>query len=157
MKCIDKPFRSNYCDKAKRLRKIFFNNSGEGYLELIIIMVVSITLICSFIEIIPIFIKKQYLDYMAQSLARTIEITGSKGSIYDKELDRLKSETGLDPSIDIEGDFIDDKLQLRERFTITLKDNVSVKIIEPSFAPPVEIKIPISRTITGISEVYWKF
>lgn len=132
-------------------------NRGEGYVELIILMMAAIAFICCLIEIMPLFIKKQYLDYMAQSLARTIEITGSRGEAYIRELDRLRLETGLNPDITIEGNFIDDKLQLRERFTITLRDRVAVKIIDPSFAPPLEISIPISRSITGVSEVYWKF
>lgn len=135
---------------------IIRDSSGEGYIDLIIIMLVSICLIYCFVSIVPYFIKNQNLSHMAESLARTIEITGSKGHEFEAELSRLKSESGMNPTVEISGDFDGDKLQLRKKFRITLTEYIHIKLVDPSFAPPVVLKIPIVKKVTGMSEVYWK-
>lgn len=133
------------------------NERGVGYFDIIVIMMVVFSLIFCFVSLIPTFIVKQNLDYMTESLARVIEITGGCGGEYQDELARLKEQTGLKPEVILNGEFKNNKLQLRDKFELTLTGYVSIEIIKPTFAPPIEIKIPVSKTVTGISEVYWKW
>jgi hypothetical protein len=50
----------------------------------------------------------------------------------------------------------DQKIQLRDTFTITMTYSYPFTIFTPSFAPPVEIQIPMKVSITGMSEKFWK-
>lgn len=149
--------RYKSCTNSSLIRKLdICNQRGEGYFEVIFILMIVMCLIYCFVSIIPSFIVKQNLDYMTESLVRVVEITGSCGQEYKDELKRLKAETGLDPVVMLDGNFKNNKIQIREKFSLTLSDDVSIKIIDVLFAPPIEIKVPITKTSTGMSEVYWK-
>ena len=48
------------------------------------------------------------------------------------------------------------KIQIRKKFTLTVTDNVSIKLFEPSFGSPIAINVPIEKKFIGISQVFWK-
>jgi hypothetical protein len=51
---------------------------------------------------------------------------------------------------------VDSRLQIRERFTVTVRHTVRVKLFEPMFSGPIYLDIPLHKTLSGVSEVYWK-
>jgi hypothetical protein len=84
-----------------------------------------------------------------------------EGQVSDRAYDvfyRLKQQTGLSPEMTVENVSYceDQKIQLRDTFTVTMTYSYPFTIFTPSFAPPVEIRIPMKVSITGMSEKYWK-
>ncbi len=136
--------------------KLLKSKKGEGYIDLIISLGVIFTVIYTFILIFPIFIAKQNIDYMAKSLVKTIEITGELDEKYYDSLEYLKKETGLNPEITLKGNFKEGKLQLRDKFTLEIKDSVDIVVISGIFGKDIKISVPVSKRLSGLSEVYFK-
>ena len=134
------------------------NDRGEFYIDSLIALTVFIALIFSFLAIPEIFIRKQELDYMATAVTRRIERDGMADSALWQTIYELRDETGILADISWAGAFhgANSKIQIRERFTVTARYTVKVRLFEPSFAAPIYIDIPIQKTLTGVSEVYWK-
>lgn len=142
----------------KLIYKVAYCNKGEGYIDLIFKMSVVMALIFCFTALPPLYIRKQNIDYMANSLARAVETTGEINTEINLLANQLKSELGINPSINWEGNFFGatDRIQIRESFYVTVSDTVCIQLAKPSFAPPVILYIPVSKRIRGVSEVYWK-
>ena len=143
-----------------RTKKILKNNKGNDYVSEIFKFALIMALIISFVALPGPFIKKLNLNSMATSITRAVETTGEINGDVEQMIEDYKSETGLNPTIKWEGDFINtgtsQKIQIRQRFSLTLTDIVIITIAEPSFTGPINIEIPISKTVKGMSEVYWK-
>ena len=89
-----------------------------------------------------------------------VELEGQvSDTVYDVFY-KLKEQTGLSPEMTIEDvtycDEQNQKIQLRDTFTVTMEYNHVFTIFRPSFAPPVQIVIPMKVRIAGMSEKYWK-
>ena len=140
-----------------RLSLLKRDRRGDMYIELAVSLMVILSLVWGFIKFMPLYPIKQNVDYMANQLVRTIELTGEVGTEYYAELSRLKATTRLEPSINISATYIaDNKIQLRERLIVTVSVVEQIEIFSPAFTDPVTIDVPVSKTLTGMSEVYWK-
>ena len=134
--------------------KFLRDKRAETIIATILLIVMVMTLIATFITIFPLFVVKTKVDEIAAQLTRVIELTGETGSEYASELADLRSATGLDPDVSVQP--AEEQYQLREQFTVTVSVNASVNIFTPSFGEPLAISVPISKTMTGRSEVYFK-
>ena len=131
---------------------------GAFYLDALLGMVLLMAVIISFISIPEVFIKKQNVDYIARMVVRRIEQEGKMDVQVQRYITELTDEVGIHPAISWSGNFQgpSNKLQLRERFRIEVRYPVKIKIVEPSFREPVYLEIQVSKTLRGVSEVYWK-
>jgi hypothetical protein len=134
--------------------KFLKDKRAESFIGLLLAVIVIFTLLATLITMFPLFITKTKVDTMAAQLTRVIELTGVAGADYQTELAELKTATGLDPDIQI--DPIQEYYQLRERFSVTVTVNADVTIFAPASGDPLVITIPITKTVTGRSEVYVK-
>jgi len=134
------------------------SDAGAFYIDALIGFVILISLVFSFLTIPELIIRKQELDYIANTVVRRIERDGMAGSVLRQTINELCAETGMSADVEWNGAFrgANSKLQVRDRFTVTARYTVRVKLIEPSFARPVYVSIPIQKTLSGVSEVYWK-
>ena len=109
-------------------------------------------------SLLSIFTAYLNLNHMCRRVVRVVELEGQvSGNAYD--VYRLKEQTGLSPEMTIENvQYCDgsQKIQLRDTFTVTMTDSYAFTLFKPSFAPPVQINIPMKVSITGMSEKYWK-
>ena len=121
---------------------------------MLVAMVLIFTLIATFITMFPLFVTKTKVDTIAAQLTRVIELTGAAGSEYSAELNELTASTGLDPAVTITPSKT--QYQLREQFIVTVSVTAKVNIFTPAAGEPLAIDIPISKTVTGRSEVYFK-
>lgn len=142
--------------RAARMRRP--SDRGAFYIDSLIVFSIFLALVFSFLTIPEVLIKKQELDYITKTLVRRIERDGMAGVVMWQTLYELSAETGVDADVSLDGPFrgAGAKLQIRERFTVTASFTVKVRIFEPSFTAPVSIDIPIRKTLSGVSEVYWK-
>ena len=140
-------------------KKLLLGRRGSAYYELIIKTLVVITLMATVMSFLSIFTAYLNLNHMCRRVVRVVEL---EGQVSDKAYDvfyRLKEQTGLSPEMTIEDvQYCDgsQKIQLRDTFTVTMTDSYVFTLFKPSFAPPVQINIPMKVSITGMSEKYWK-
>lgn len=134
------------------------NRNGSSYFDLIIKTLVVLSLMVTVISFLSIFTTYLNLNHICRRVVRVVEL---EGQVSDRAYDtfyRLKLQTGLSPEMIMEDvTYQDDqKIQLRDTFTVTMTYEYPFTIFTPSFAPPVEIRIPMKVSITGMSEKYWK-
>ena len=131
---------------------------GSFYIDAAVALIALFAVSLSCLALPELFIRKQEVDYVARAVARQIERTGMAGAPAHEFVRALALETGLDADVAWRGNFqgAQDKLQLRERFTVTVRYEVRVRIVDPAFLDTVYLSIPISKTVSGVSEVYWK-
>jgi len=139
-------------------QKLLSDRKGSSYFDLIIKTLVVITLMATVMNFLSIFTTYLNLNHVCRRVVRVVEL---EGQVSDKAYDvfyRLKQQTGLSPEMTVEDvEYCEgQKIQLRDTFTVTMEYNHPFTIFTPSFAPPVQINIPMKVSITGMSEVFWK-
>ena len=133
---------------------------GSSYFDLIIKTFIIITLLATVLSFLSIFTTYLNLNHICRRVVREVELEGRvSDTVYDVFY-KLKEQTGLSPEMNIEDvtycDEQNQKIQLRDTFTVDMEYNHVFTIFRPSFAPPVQIVIPMKARIAGMSEKYWK-
>ncbi len=141
-------------------KKVLLNRKGSAYFELIIKTIIVITLMATVMSFLSIFITYLNLNHICRRVVRVIELEGQvSDNVYDVFY-RLKQQTNLSPTMSVEEvnycDERNQRIQLRETFTVKMKYNHAFTVFRPSSSPPVQINIPMEVSITGMSEKYWK-
>ena len=139
-------------------RKLLTNQSGSSYFDLMVKTLVVITLMLTVISFLSVFTTYLNLNHICRRVVRVVELEGQVSDRANDVFYRLKQQTGLSPDMTIEDvEYLDgQKIQLRDTFTVTMTYSYTFTIFTPSFAPPVEIQIPMKVSISGMSEHYWK-
>ncbi|MBE6061913.1 MAG: DUF4320 family protein [Clostridium sulfidigenes] len=140
------------------IQKLLSERKGSSYFDLMIKTLVVITLMVTVMSFLSIFTTYLNLNHVCRRVVRVVEL---EGEVSDRAYDvfyRLKQQTGLSPEMTVEDvEYCEDqKIQLRDTFTITMTYSYPFTIFAPSFAPPVVVQIPMKASITGMSEHYWK-
>lgn len=138
--------------------KLLLGKKGGSYFDLMIKTLVVITLMATVISFLSVFTAYLNLNHVCRRVVRVVEL---EGQVSDRAYDvfyRLKQQTGISPEMAVEDvEYCEDqKIQLRDNFTVTMRYSHPFTVLTPSFAPPVEIQIPMKVSITGMSEKYWK-
>ena len=122
---------------------------GEGYIDVAVLVLVSMLVIALAVKVFPIYIEKNQLDSFAAQLCREAEIAGRIGTETTLRAQVLTEQTGLSPSIVWSKS---GKIQLNEEFTLTLTTQADIGLFGGFGSFPVTLKAQAS----GKSEVYWK-
>lgn len=139
-------------------KNLLSDKKGSSYFDLIIKTLVVLSLMVTVMSFLSVFTTYLNLNHVCRRVVRVVEL---EGQVSDRAYDvfyRLGQQTGLSPEMAIEDvEYCEDqKIQLRDTFTVTMTYSYPFTIFTPSFAPPVEILIPMKVSITGMSEKYWK-
>lgn len=132
----------------KRVREILKDQRGEGYIDVVIILLVALLVIALSMKVFPVFIAKNELNTFANELARVAEIEGRIGSATNIKANELRATTGLDPSVSWS---TSGRVQLNDEFTVTVTQVIDIGFFEFGSFP-----ITLTAKSTGRSEVYWK-
>ena len=122
-------------------------------IETLFEMAIIFTLIASFIVLFPPFITNMKLTFCTKEIVRAIEVSGS-----DKNnVQNLKIEYPAN-AIHTCGNHrsSDKKLKMRSSFTISFDYPVEVPVYLPTLSKDHTNTIDIKKSLTGISQVYWK-
>lgn len=140
------------------VKKLFADRHGSSYFDLMVKTLVVITLMLTVISFLSVFTTYLNLNFICRRVVRVVELEGQVSDRADDIFYRLKLQTGISPEMDVEDvEYCEDqKIQLRDTFTVAMTYKYPFTIFTPSFAPPVEIQIPMTVKITGMSEHYWK-
>jgi len=139
-------------------QKLLSNKKGSSYFDLIIKTLVVLSLMVTVMSFLSVFTTYLNLNHVCRRVVRVVELDGQ---VSDRAYDvfyRLKQQTGLSPEMTVEDVSYceDQKIQMRDTFTITMTYRYPFILFMPSFAPSVKIWIPMKVSITGMSEKYWK-
>jgi len=132
----------------KRLKDILTDQRGEGYVDVVVILLVALLVIALGMKVFPVFVAKNELNTFANELARVAEIEGRIGSatnIKEKELEALM---GFSPDVSWS---TSGRVQLNDEFTVTVTREVDIGFFEFGSFP-----ITLTAKASGRSEVYWK-
>ena len=123
----------------KKLRK---RHSGEGYIDVCVLVVCAMLVLALAVRILPVFVAKQQLDTYAVELVREAEISSRRAAA-------LTDSTGLDPNIRWSKT---GRIQLNEEVTVTLTLDMDIGLFGGFGSFPITLR----SEATGKSEVYWK-
>lgn len=139
------------------MNAFFKDQSGEGYVDIAIIILIVFILMASLLAVFPILSAQQSLNNTVRQIVRTVEITGNAGTEVDTLMTQLTSAKP-DRLIwqTIWKDAANKTIQLKTPFAVTATKVVPLVVLKPSFGEPLVIEVEISATASGISEVYFK-
>ena len=134
---------------TRRLARLGKDRRGEGYVDMIVLVLCAVLVLALAVRVLPVYIAKQRLDTFATELVREAEITGNVGSETERRAAVLREKTGIDPEItwSTEG-----KIQLNEEVTVTL----TLPKVIGLFGRFGSFPVTLQSQATGKSEVYWK-
>ena len=128
--------------------KILYCEKGEGYIDTVVVVLVSMMLIALAVKVYPVFIVKNDLNTFANELVRVAEIEGRIGSETRAKENELKARLGIEPTITWSHT---GNIQLSETFGVVLTLSVDIGFFEFGSFP-----ISLTSHATGRSEVYHK-
>lgn len=133
----------------RRIRDCLKCRRGEGYVDVIVLVLCVMLVLSLCMRVLPVFIKKQQLDLYATELVREAEISGRVGTETSRRAVVLTEKTGLSPAITWSSR---GKIQLNREVTVTLTLNTNIGLFGAFGSYPVTLR----ARATGKSEVYWK-
>ena len=134
----------------KRIGNLWKDRRGEGYIDTAVGVLCLMLVVALAMAVMPVFQKKHQLDSFAAEIVRQAEVTGNTN--VSARIAQLKAETGLNPQIVWECDYISGtKVQLNGDIRVTLTERVDIGFFVFGHFP-IELKARAS----GKSEVYHK-
>ena len=133
----------------KRIQYLLKERQGEGYIDVVVLVLCAMFVLALAMRVLPVFIQKQQLDYYASELVREAEVTGRVGEETSRRAAVLTEKTGLTPDItwSTQG-----QIQLNSDVTVTLTMETNIGLFGDLGSFPVTMRAQAA----GKSEVYWK-
>lgn len=133
----------------RRFKILWKDVRGEGYVDVIVLVLCAVMVMALAMRVLPVFIQKQQLDTFATELVREAEVSGRVGSETDRRAAILSEQTGLEPEIEWSDS---GRIQLNDDITVTLTLETNIGL----FGEFASFPITLRSQATGKSEVYWK-
>ncbi len=130
------------------MRKLLRSKRGEGYFDVVIIVLVAVMILALIMAAAPVASAKIQLDNYADELVREAEISGRIGSETTSRARVLTERTGIDPKIEWSRS---GKIQLNQEFTVTCSYKMDI-----GFGGFGSFPITLVAKASGKSEVYHK-
>ena len=134
---------------GKRWKRLWRDRSGEGYVDMVVLVLCGMLVLALCVQVLPVFVKKQQLDVFATELVREAEILGRVGAETDRREESLIEKTGLEPDISWSQE---GRIQLNKDVSVTLTYETNIGLFGKFGSFPVTLRTEAS----GKSEVYWK-
>ena len=126
---------------GKRWKRLWRDRSGEGYVDMVVLVLCGMLVLALCVQVLPVFVKKQQLDVFATELVREAETDRREESLIEK--------TGLEPDISWSQE---GRIQLNKDVSVTLTYETNIGLFGKFGSFPVTLRAEAS----GKSEVYWK-
>ncbi len=125
------------------------NNRGEGYIDVVVLILCAMLVVALAVKVFPAYIAKQKVDTFATELMREAEIAGQVGSETARREQVLIEKTGIDPDVNWSRT---GKVQLNEEITVVVTYQMDIGLFGDFGSFPVTLR----GEAMGKSEVYWK-
>lgn len=137
-----------------RIKSILKSKRGDGYIDVVVSVLVSMMLIVLALNVFSFLTVKQDMDYFAKEMIYSASAYGKTIGEVNTRYNELVAETGLNPTITWQTTYFNASaktVQLGNTITVTLTYSTYVK----GFGV---FKIPITLTAkhSGLSQKYWK-
>ena len=129
--------------------KMLRNKSGEGYVDVAVLVLCAMLVIAFAVRVFPVYIAKQQIDTFAAELIREAEIAGRVGTETSVQEQLLRERTGLDPTVTWSQT---GNIQLNHEVTVTVTYETDIGLFSGFRSFPITLQSKASRK----SEVYWK-
>ena len=129
--------------------KALKNNRGEGYIDVVVLVLCAMLVIALAVKVFPAYIAKQKVDTFATELMREAEIAGRVGSETARREQILIEKTGINPNVNWSRT---GKVQLNEEITVVVTYRMDIGLFGDIGSFPVTLR----GEAMGKSEVYWK-
>jgi hypothetical protein len=139
----------------KRIKQFLKSKKGDGYIDVVVAVLVSMMLIVIALNVFQFFVLKQDIDYFAKELIETATANGSTMGEVNHRYYELCDETGIYPGYSFsESDYMSGSY-----YKVQLGDTITVKLTYTTYVKGVGVfKIPVTLTASysGLSKYYWK-
>ncbi|MEA5094059.1 MAG: DUF4320 family protein [Sedimentibacter saalensis] len=125
------------------------NNRGEGYIDVVVLILSAMLMIAFAVRVFPTYIIKQQVDTFATELIREAEIVGRVGTETSRREQLLREKTGITPTVRWSKT---GQIQLNEEITVTVTYDINIGLFAGFGSFPVTIRADAA----GKGEVYWK-
>ena len=132
-----------------RLLKPLKNNRGEGYIDVVVLILCAMLVVALAVKVFPAYIAKQKVDTFATELMREAEIAGRVGSETSRREESLVDKTGINPDVNWSRT---GRVQLNEEITVVVTYRMDIGLFGDFGSFPVTLR----GEAMGKSEVYWK-
>ena len=129
--------------------KALKNNRGEGYIDVVVLILCAMLVIALAVKVFPAYIAKQRVDTFATELVREAEIAGQVGSETSRRQQLLVEQTGINPEVSWSRT---GKIQLNEEISVVVIYRMDIGLFGEFGSFPVTLR----GEAMGKSEVYWK-
>lgn len=133
----------------QRLLKPLKNNRGEGYIDVVVLVLCAMLVVALAVKVFPAYIAKQKVDTFATELMREAEIAGRVGSETSRREEILALKTGINPDVNWSRT---GRVQLNEEITVVVTYRMDIGLFGDFGSFPVTLR----GEAMGKSEVYWK-
>jgi hypothetical protein len=133
----------------EKLLKPLKNNRGEGYIDVVVLILCAMLVIALAVKVFPAYIAKQRVDTFATELVREAEIAGQVGSETSRRQQLLVEQTGINPEVSWSKT---GKIQLNEEISVVVIYRMDIGLFGEFGSFPVTLR----GEAMGKSEVYWK-
>lgn len=142
----------------KRIISALRNKKGESYLDIVILIFVSMMAIVLTLNVFSYLTLKQDMDYIASQLVEVAAIEGlTEGPEIENAFEDLCRSTGIDAEYEITAeDYFNSskgEVQLGDPLTVTVTCQTTFRGLG-ALGESVEITVESSKT--GLSRVYFK-
>lgn len=131
------------------MKQLFKNNRGEGYIDVVVLVLCAMLMIALAVKVFPAYIVKQQVDTFATELVREAEIAGRVGSETTARELFLRERTGITPNVAWSKT---GRIQLNEEVTATVTCRVEIGMFGGFGSFPITLRADAA----GKGEVYWK-
>jgi len=133
----------------KKMMRAFKNNRGEGYIDVVVLVLCAMMVIAVAVKVFPAYIVKQQVDTFATELVREAEIAGQVGTETSRQEQLLAEKTGINPTVVWSKT---GKIQLNEEISVVVTYEVNIGMFSGFGSFPITLR----GEAVGKSEVYWK-
>jgi hypothetical protein len=130
------------------------NKRGDGYIDVVISILVAMMMIALILNIFSFMTLKQDMDYFAKEMINCASANGTTSGKVSARYYELMTETGIAPSVTWSTTYFNASQQ-----TVQLGDTIQLTLtLQSSVRGFGRINIPVTLTAkhSGISQKYWK-
>ena len=125
------------------------NNRGEGYIDVVVLVLCAMLVIAIGVRVFPAYVIKQQVDTFATELVREAEIVGQVGTETTQMELSLCEKIGITPTVDWSKS---GRIQLNEEIGVTVTYHINIGL----FGGFASFPITLRADAAGKGEVYWK-
>ena len=131
------------------MKHLLKSNRGEGYIDVVILVLCAMLVIALAVKVFPTYIIKQQVDTFAVELMREAEVAGRVGTETTQRELILREKTGIIPTIVWSKS---GQIQLNEEISVTVTYPINIGLFGGFGSFPITLRADAA----GKGEVYWK-